>query len=43
MLDGIGIKPKSSYKAYGKERIEMTNGAVIDFRTRTSSGVWFRI
>ena len=38
MLDGIGIKPKSSYKAYGKERIEMTNGAVIDFRTRTSSG-----
>lgn len=38
MLDGIGIKPKSSYKAYGKERIEMNNGAVIDFRTRTSSG-----
>lgn len=38
MLDGIGIKPKSSYKAYGKERIETTNGAVIDFRTRTSSG-----
>lgn len=38
MLNGIGIEPKSSYKAYGKERIEMTNGAVIDFRTRTSSG-----
>lgn len=37
-LEGIGIKPKSSYKAYGKERIEMNNGAVIDFRTRTSSG-----
>lgn len=38
MLNEIGIKPKSSYKAYGKERIGMTNGAVIDFRTRTSSG-----
>ena len=38
MLNEIGIKPKSSYKAYGKERIEMTSGAVIDFRTRTSSG-----
>lgn len=38
LLNEIGIKPKSSYKAYGKERIEMNNGAVIDFRTRTSSG-----
>lgn len=37
-LSAIGIKPKSSYKGYGKERIEMENGAVIDFRTRTSSG-----
>ena len=37
-LDEIGVKPKSTYKAYGKERIEMNNGAVIDFRTRTSSG-----
>lgn len=37
-LEAIGIQPKSTYKAYGKERIEMNNGAVIDFRTRTSSG-----
>lgn len=37
-LSEIGVKPKSTYKAYGKERIEMNNGAVIDFRTRTSSG-----
>lgn len=37
-LTEIGIQPKSSYKAYGKERIEMNCGAVIDFRTRTSSG-----
>lgn len=37
-LEEIGVKPKSTYKAYGKERIEMNNGAVIDFRTRTSSG-----
>lgn len=37
-LEEIGVAPKSTYKAYGKERIEMNNGAVIDFRTRTSSG-----
>ena len=37
-LEEIGVKPQSTYKAYGKERIEMNNGAVIDFRTRTSSG-----
>lgn len=37
-LDEIGVAPKSTYKAYGKECIEMNNGAVIDFRTRTSSG-----
>lgn len=37
-LEEIGVKPKSTYKAYGKERITMNNGAVIDFRTRTSSG-----
>lgn len=37
-LEEIGVKPKSTYKAYGKERIEMNNGAVIDFRTRTLSG-----
>lgn len=37
-LEEIGVKPASTYKAYGKERIQMQNGAVIDFRTRTSSG-----
>ena len=37
-LEEIGVFPKSTYKAYGKERIEMPSGAVIDFRTRTSSG-----
>ena len=37
-LEGLGIKIKSAYKAYGKERIELNNGGVIDFRTRTSSG-----
>lgn len=37
-LNSIGVTPKSTYKAYGKERIEMNNGAVIDFRTRTSQG-----
>lgn len=37
-LEEMGVKPKSTYKGYGKERIEMNNGAVIDFRTRTSSG-----
>ena len=37
-LNEIGIEPKSAYKGYGKECIEMNNGAMIDFRTRTSSG-----
>lgn len=37
-LEEIGVKPASTYKAYGKERILMRSGAVIDFRTRTSSG-----
>ena len=37
-LEALGIKLKGSYKAYGKERIELNNGGVIDFRTRTSSG-----
>ena len=37
-LEEIGVRPASTYKAYGKERIEMPSGAVIDFRTRTSSG-----
>lgn len=40
-LGEIGLTPKSSYKAYGKERItlkEEDGGGVIDFRTRTNSG-----
>ena len=37
-LDEIGVKPASTYKAYGKEQIRMPSGGVIDFRTRTSSG-----
>lgn len=37
-LAEIGITPKSQYKAYGKERIELHSGGLIDFRTRTSSG-----
>ena len=37
-LEEIGVKPASSYKAYGKEPIRMPGGGVIDFRTRTSSG-----
>jgi hypothetical protein len=37
-LEEIGVNFRS-YKGYGKERIEMPEtGAVIDFRTRTSSG-----
>ena len=37
-IEAIGIRPKSTYKAYGKERIELEGGGVIDFRTRTNSG-----
>lgn len=37
-IEATGVKIKSAYKAYGKERIELNNGGVIDFRTRTSSG-----
>lgn len=37
-LEEIGVKPASTYKAYGKEQIRMPGGGVIDFRTRTSSG-----
>ena len=37
-LTEIGIEPKSTYKAYGKERIEMQGGGIAEFRTRTSSG-----
>ena len=37
-LEEIGVRPASTYKAYGKEQIRMPGGGVIDFRTRTSSG-----
>ena len=37
-IEAIGIRPKSTYKAYGKERIELEGGGLIDFRTRTNSG-----
>lgn len=37
-LEKAHIKIKSRYKAYGKEKIELSNGGRCDFRTRTSSG-----
>ena len=37
-IESVGIVPKSTYKAYGKEHIELNNGGYIAFRTRTSSG-----
>ena len=37
-IEEIGIVPESTYKAYGKESIRLSNGGSIDFRTRTSSG-----
>lgn len=33
-----GIEIVSSYRAYGKEHIELSNGGKIEFRTRTSKG-----
>lgn len=33
-----GLKIESSYRAYGKEHIELSNGGIIAFRTRTSKG-----
>ena len=35
-LEGVGIV--SSYRAYGKEHIELSTGGKIEFRTRTSKG-----
>lgn len=32
------LKIKSTYRAYGKEHIELENGAKIEFRTRTAKG-----
>ena len=31
-LEEIGVRPASTYKAYGKEQIRMPGGGVIDFR-----------
>lgn len=33
-----GVQIKSTYRAFGKEHIELANGGKIEFRTRTSKG-----
>lgn len=38
MLTKAGVTIKSSYRAFGKEHIELDNGGKIEFRTRTSKG-----
>lgn len=38
LLTKAGVEIKSSYKAFGKERIEIVGGGKIEFRTRTSKG-----
>lgn len=38
LVDKAGLLVTSSYKAYGKEHIEIANGGRIEFRTRTSKG-----
>ena len=38
LLEKAGIKPTSSYRAYGKEHIEIEGGGRVEFRTRTSKG-----
>ena len=38
LLEKTGIKVVSSYKAFGKEHIEVSGGGCIEFRTRTSKG-----
>ena len=38
LLGKSGQKITSSYRAYGKEHIEVIEGGVIEFRTRTSKG-----
>ena len=38
LLVKTGLEITSSYRAYGKEHIEIANGGKIEFRTRTSKG-----
>ena len=38
LLTKAGIEIVSSYRAYGKEHIEIQDGGIIEFRTRTSKG-----
>ena len=38
LLEKAGLKITSSYRAYGKEHIEIKDGGIIEFRTRTSKG-----
>lgn len=38
MVEKSGIKIKSSYRAFGKEHIEVEDGGKVEFRTRTSKG-----
>lgn len=38
LLEKAKVKIVGSYKAFGKEHIELKNGGIIEFRTRTSKG-----
>lgn len=38
MLEKAGIEITSSYRAYGKEHIEVEGGGKVEFRTRTTKG-----
>ena len=38
MLKKANIEGVSSYKAFGKEHLEVAGGGIIEFRTRTSKG-----
>lgn len=38
MLKKANIEVVSSYKAFGKEHLEVAGGGIIEFRTRTSKG-----
>lgn len=38
LLEAAGIEVVSSYRAFGKEHIEVAGGGKIEFRTRTSKG-----
>ncbi len=38
LVEKAGLPIKSSYKAYGKEHIELVGGGRIEFRTRTGTG-----